>query len=529
MSKDPPTRDELLEENRRLREALARERSTAAEGGGEPGLFEEAFHLGPAGLAVSRLSDGAFIELNEQFLRLTGYDRDELIGHSALELGLWRSGRLRRVALGRLRTHGEILNVEFQVGTKTGGERSMFGSFRQLSIDGEECLLISCVDVSERLRAEASQRESEELFRRVFRLSPAGLTLSRLDDGRFVDVNPEYCRLAGYDRDELIGRTALEMGLWTDEERRAELVNRLESEGVVQDFEFAITAKDDWEVELMGAFQLLTVEGEQMILSVLSDISMRKRAERSLRKARQEAEELAQFRSTIISNITHEVRTPLTVILGFTSILREGVDGPYRRFVDLIERSGRRLLLTLDSVLDLAQLESGTLEINARRHNILDVVDSVANTTRPYAEEKELTFETDLPDEALYAEVDSELLSRALSHLVDNAIKFTDEGRIILRTRARAGEVLVEVVDSGIGIEEEFVTQLFDTFSQESSGMERDYQGSGMGLTVVSQLVERLGGEVQVESEKGEGSTFTVVLPEAARAPKENRQNAQVA
>ena len=536
MSEERRTRKELIEENRRLRAELARVRESPSTGPASgdvdvsegADLFREAFHLGPAALAVTRLSDGRFIAFNEQFLNLSGYDRDELHDHSSLALGLWPSERMRRLAVERLRAHGEILDVEFCLQGKGGHELFMLGSCRYLTIGGEECMLVSCIDVSERRRFEMSQQESEKLFRKVFRLSPAGVTLSRLFDGRFTDVNPEFCRLSGYDREELIGRSSRELGLWTEEDRST-LVERIKSEGVIHDYEFTLNAADGWPTPVMGSFQLLSVGGEEMLLKVISDITARKRTEESLRQAKKEAEELAQFRSSVIANITHEVRTPLTVILGFTSILREGVEGPHRRFVDLIERSGRRLLMTLDSVLDLAQLESGTLDINARPHNILDIVDSVANTTRPFAEEKGLVFEAELPEEALYAAVDYELLARALGHLVDNAIKFTDEGRVTLRVRSEGEQVLIDVVDTGIGIREEFVSKLFETFSQESSGMDRDYQGSGMGLAVTARLVERFDGTMRVESEKGVGSVFTIVLPAVESMSMRWSSSAQVA
>ena len=365
-------------------------------------------------------------------------------------------------------------------------------------------------------------RASETLFQRLFRASPVALTLSDFEEKRFIDVNPAMCRLTGYERGELRGHSFAGMDLWEDPGEHEEVRARLDAEDALHDREMRLRTKTGETRELLASFQRLRVRGTEALLSVLADISARKQAERSLREARQEtkraheqAQDLAQFRSSVITNVTHEVRTPLTVILGFTSILREGVDGSHRRFVDLIERSGQRLLMTLDSILDLAQLESGTLDVDAYPQNVLDVVDNVANTTRPFAEEKGLTFETHLPNEALCAEVDAELLARALGHLLDNAVKFTDEGRVSLRARAEGERVLLKVVDTGIGIDEEFVPQLFDTFSQESSGMERDYQGSGMGLTVAARLVERLGGEVRAESRKEEGSTFTVALPRA--------------
>jgi PAS domain S-box-containing protein len=368
-------------------------------------------------------------------------------------------------------------------------------------------------------------------FQRIFRASPVALSLSDLEERRFVDVNPAMCRLTGYEREELVGRSPVELGLWKNPGERDEMLARLDHESALRDYEVALRMRTGETRDLLASFQLLRMGGTEVLLSVLADISARKQAERSLREANQEAEDLARFRSSVLTNVTHEVRTPLTVILGFTSILREGVDGPHRRFVDLIERSGRRLLMTLDSILDLAQLESGTLEVDAHPQDVLPVLDSVANTTRPFAEEKDLAFETHLPSEPLCAEIDSELLARALGHLLDNAVKFTDEGRVSLRASASEDgeQVLLEVTDTGVGIDEAFVPKLFDTFSQESSGMKRDYQGSGMGLTVAAKLIDRLDGEVYVESQKGEGSTFTVALPRTEGASNPHPARAKAA
>jgi signal transduction histidine kinase len=249
---------------------------------------------------------------------------------------------------------------------------------------------------------------------------------------------------------------------------------------------------------------------------VMTDITARKEAEDALRQAKDQAEEIAQFRSALLQNMTHEIRTPLTVILGFTSMLHQGIRDDYRRFVDLIERSGRRLLLTLDSLLDLAQLESGTLQVDNELHNVFDIVHGTAASLEPMADQKGLTFSLDLPATAAYARFDCELFSHALTHLIDNAIKFTEEGEVAVTAEVADDAVRVHVKDTGVGVGEQFEGRLFDAFSQESEGISRTHQGSGLGLTVAHRLVDRIGGRIEHASRKGQGSVFTIELPVAS-------------
>lgn len=478
-------------------------------------LFFRVFHLGPAALVIIRLSDGALIEVNEQFLDLSGYQREELIGSSTLEDEHWGSRHSWVRILHELALEGAAQNVELTFHRKGGARRTVIGAGRHIGVDGEECLLASLVDITARRRAEAAERESRALFQKIFHISPSAFAISRLEDGYFVDVNDAFCRLNGYGREEIVGHTSQELDMWCNPEQRDHLVERLREEKALVDFEFEVRTKEGDVRELLGAFQHITVEGEDCILSVLTDITARKQAEEEMRKAKEHAEEIARFRTGILTNMTHEVRTPLTVILGFTSMLREGVDEGYRRFVDRIERSGRRLLLTLDTVLDLAQLEAGMLEINIRPYNVLDAVQRAFEPLEPLAQDKGLTVDIESEEKYVYAEADRELLTRVLNHLLDNAIKFTKEGGVTVAVHSGKEQVRIEVRDTGIGIDEEFMPRLFDPFSQESTGLDRTYQGSGLGLSVSKQLIERMNGTLEVESRKGKGSVFTVVLPKA--------------
>ena len=220
-----------------------------------------------------------------------------------------------------------------------------------------------------------------------------------------------------------------------------------------------------------------------------------------------------RFRSALLANLTHEVRTPLTVILGFTSMLRRGLQDRYHRFIHIIERSGRRLLLMLDTLMDLAQLEADTLELEPESCNVLDVVQSTAMNFASLAESKNLTLNIDLPSVTASAHLDPDRFERVITHLIDNAIKFTEEGSITVSATPTDDAVLIQVRDTGVGIEPAFMPHIFEAFAQESEGLSRTHQGSGIGLHVAERLIERMGGQITVESQKGRGSVFTVMVP----------------
>ncbi len=487
-------------------------------------LFEAVFRLSPALMVVVRLGDGRVLDANDAFCQMTGYAREELLMKTWAELGLWvrrprRAALIERVVAGE-RVEGEQVHVR----RRDGSVHTAVTSARAGRLQGERCILISAIDVTERERAARAERESRTLLRRLFHVSPAAISITRVRDGHVLEINRAFCQILGYDREALVGRTTLEAGIWADPNGRADLVRRIARQEGLHDYEMDVRTRGGERRTMLFSMQRVTVGGEACIISVGADITLRKQAEQALVEAKERAEEAARFRTSIFTNMTHEVRTPLTVILGFTSMLRQGVRDEYRRFVHLIERSGRRLLLTLDSVLDLAQLEAGTLEVDQTELNVLDLVHYLVEEHQAPAEERglELTL-LPAPPANVYAWADYDLLGRVLSHLIDNAIKFTRAGTVSVGVRAEEGRAYIDVHDTGIGIDEAFMTDLFESFSQESTGLARTHQGSGLGLTVSKQIVERLGGRLRAVSERGSGSTFTIELPQPTRPSPTSR------
>ncbi len=255
--------------------------------------------------------------------------------------------------------------------------------------------------------------------------------------------------------------------------------------------------------------------------------------ERELVRAKETAEEASELKSAFLANMSHEIRTPLTSIIGFaeaigdrSSSIRGGngsapqEEGPtVDHFANLIEKSGRRLLETLNSVLDFSQLEAGSMPLSPNRIDVTAEIQETAELFRTRAGDEGVTLNLELADSPLYAYADPAALRRILRNLVSNAVKFTDAGgSVTIRATETDGGIKIEVEDTGIGIDPEFVPNLFDAFQQESTGNKRTHEGSGLGLAVAHRLVDLMHGTIKVDTAKGEGTCFTVQLPRKAPA-----------
>lgn len=242
--------------------------------------------------------------------------------------------------------------------------------------------------------------------------------------------------------------------------------------------------------------------------------------EKELVAAKEEAEEVSQLKSAMLANMSHEIRTPLTAVTGFAGLLKERLEGEPATFSEKILQSGHRLLNTLDSVVKISTLEAGTYELDRERMSLRPLIEEAAERLRPRAEAKSLTLETDLPEGRLQGAWHEGALNRIVENLVENAIKFTPEGGSVeVRAWEEDGEAVLEVEDSGIGVSRDALPEIFQAFKQESEGLNREYEGSGLGLSIAYRLIETLGGEIEVETEKGEGTCFMVRLPKTGRRP----------
>ncbi len=232
--------------------------------------------------------------------------------------------------------------------------------------------------------------------------------------------------------------------------------------------------------------------------------------------------EMNRLKSDFLATMSHELRTPLNSIIGFSEVLAatEHLNERHRRYAGNIQSSGKMLLGMINDILDLAKIESGKMEVRSEDFSIRDVCEGLVNLTRPIAERKNITLENRMDEAIPLLRQDPGKLRQILYNLLSNAIKFTPEGgRVTLRTRAEGRFVVVEVQDTGIGIAEEDRETIFEKFRQAKAPgqgenvLTREHQGTGLGLSIVRELTKLLGGDVHLDSQTGQGSTFKVRIP----------------
>ena len=263
--------------------------------------------------------------------------------------------------------------------------------------------------------------------------------------------------------------------------------------------------------------------GSTDVVSVARNVAQRRRYEHGLLEAiqaaedaRERAEEAARLKSSILANMSHEIRTPLTAILGFADLLAEEVDEDLFSYADTIRTGGRRLLDTLNDILDFARLDAERAPLRPEPVNVTDVVRDAVSLLAPLAQQKGLGLHLQSTAATIEAVHSQAALGRVVTNLAGNAIKFTDAGEVRVSVHGDDGFFAVRVQDTGVGISEEFLPDLYEAFKQESDGHERAFEGTGLGLAITKRLVDRMGGEIRVWSEKGEGTLFEVVFPTAA-------------
>ncbi len=474
-------------------------------------------------------SDGQILLANATLARLIGAPSPEAArAYNATNFYIQQSDRDRfRASILR---DGFVRGFETQWRRPDGDVRYVRLDARvALDAHGQPLFYEGAVeDITAERQARLALHRSEGRFRALVQRSSDVVVVTDPSD-RFTYVSPAIESLLGYAAEALVG-TALPALVHPDDQAEIEaFLAGAHADAPSGQVEFRLRHADGHDVFVEGAATALyddpAVAG--LVLN-LRDATERKRAQAVLIQAKRQAEEVAALKSTFLANMSHEIRTPLTAILGFADVLAEEVtDATQGEFVDLISRSGRRLMDTLNSVLDLARIEAGRGALALEPVDVGALARETAQMLGPSAAERGLVVEAEVePGEHLVTGDEAALL-RVLHNLVGNAIKFTDEGRVTLSVWPATGDRVALVVrDTGIGIDEAFLPRVFGEFEQESSGSGRKYEGAGLGLALSRQLVDRMGGTITVESQKGVGTAFTVALPAASAANAANATKA---
>jgi PAS domain S-box-containing protein len=486
-----------------------------------PELANTALDLVPAVFFVLDQS-GSILYWNARFSDLSGVADEGFYGRRLYRFFADADRQSVIVGVTRALTRGaSTVEAEFVGADDTSIPMLLTGI--RVNLGGTYRLIGVGQDISARKEAEAELRRQEERYR----LLAENVTdvVTHLDPATNLRyVSPSVENLLGYDPDALAGERALALVHPDDRAQCVRDVQEALAAGRRPRTEFRIQTKNRgylW-VESVGK-ELAGAGARNDLIITTRDISERKAREADLvqardtaeaaRKeaehARQEAEKANRLKSAFLANMSHEIRTPLTSVIGFSEVLEEEVEEDYVRFAHLIRKSSTRLKDVLNSVLRLSKLEVGAVEFEPEEMDLATEVERTVELLQPQASDKNLTLRTDLPDE-VSMRLDPGATGRILDNLVSNAIKYTpDGGEVHVRLQAGDAGAELTVADTGQGIDETLLPDLFEPFVQ-APGEDGRQDGSGLGLAITKRLVEGMDGEIEVDTEVGEGTCFTV-------------------
>lgn len=274
------------------------------------------------------------------------------------------------------------------------------------------------------------------------------------------------------------------------------------------------------------ALSQVSGKNNNWLLAYIRDITDRKNAQLELIAAKEKAEESNRLKSHFLTNMSHEIRTPMNGILGFLSLLQD-IDLSHEtrdKYINIINKSGERLLSTINDIIEMSKIESGHLHTDMEDVNILLIMNDLIDFFQPEIYEKGLKLKTKLLIEKdhLFIKTDKHKLEGILTNLIKNAIKFTSGGYVEIGNFVEKDRMIFYVKDTGIGISKEYTERIFERFVQADTSLTRNYEGSGLGLSIAKAYIDSLDGQIWVESEKGVGSTFFVSIPYQSILHKED-------
>ena len=515
---------------RARRKKQLRKLSEAVEQAAESVIITEARPLDEPGPRVEYV--------NSAYEAMTGYSEKEMIGKTPRIL---QGPETDRDALDSLREAlesgeewtGETVNYRkngdaYRVQWNVSPVRNDSGSIEHwVSVQR---------DVTEERQRQEELQNTKNFYEQILNEAPIELAVFSLD-AEFEYINPESVGDADV-REWLLGRTnedyCRERGLDLELGRRRDrAIRRAAEENETVQFEEAIEANAETRHYLRVHSPVTDLDGEvTQVVAFGIDITARKERERELVAAKEEAERMNQLKSAFLANMSHEIRTPLTSILGFAEAIGQEIEpsqgasdadlSTLAEFSSLIERSGQRLMNTLTGVLNLSKLQSGEMNLRPGPVDLVTEAQEAADEFAPQARSAGIDLQLQGDDSAVRAWADAGGLQIVFRNLLSNAVKYTEEGgEVRVRVRSEEEAAVLEVEDTGIGMDPETADGLFEAFKQASEGVGREYEGTGLGLTVTKEVLDQMGGSIEVETEEDVGSRFTVRLCAAEeKSPK---------
>lgn len=491
------------DETERLRAELARERSEA--------LLSHVVATSPDLITLTDIATGRYVMVNDAFVALSGWTREEAIGRTSLELGVWGKAETRDRFVGLVREHGEVRNMAIEFRGRDGRDFSLLVSAARFGMEGREYLVLNGRDVT---RSERERLEREAILENA----SIGIALTR--DRRFQLVNPKFAQMFGWPAEELTGQpgavTSVDDAAY---EELGGLIGPRLARGEAVEFERTMRRRDGstFLCRLLARPIDPNDPAQGATIWIAEDVTERRAVQQALARARDEAEAASRAKSAFLANTSHEIRTPLNGLVGLARLARQpGLDEARRgQYLAQIDESARALSGVISDILDLSKIEAGKLQLEQAEFDLHALLESIEHGYAALAEARALALSMHVGGGVpRRVRGDALRVRQILSNYLSNALKFTEAGAVRVRVRGvGADRIRFEVEDTGPGIAQAVQARLFMPFTQADDSTTRRYGGTGLGLSICRELAQLMGGEVGLDSQPGRGSRFWAELP----------------
>lgn len=465
-----------------------------------------------------------FVYSNKAAQQISGYSEEEF-----LQKNFWDFIHpeyheiVKQRGLARLRGENVPDNYEFKIICKDGSEKWLDFTAGLITWQGKVSAIGTAFDITKRKLLEIALKEREEKYRLISNLTSDYLFETKLNENNEIElywVSGSFEKITGYNLEDYKKAGGWRGLLHPDDlEKDVQAFNQLCQNKPVS-VEVRTFHKNGDIVWVRSSGHPIWDYNKNKLIGILgavTDISENKKMMEQLVVAREKAEKSDSLKSEFLAQMSHEIRSPLNIILNFVSLIKEEIydkiDDDLKTGFESINSAGRRIIRTIDLILNMSDVQLGTYEVVIRKFDIIEILNRINLEYQPTANVKgiKLSLNSEIASKEIAS--DEYAVSQIISNLVDNAIKYTKKGSVEIHSFINNNSKLqIDIIDTGIGISEEFLPTLFSPFTQEEHGYTRSYEGNGLGLALVKRYCDLINTEISVSSKKGKGSIFSLIF-----------------